>query len=270
MPSKKVLAGIGIVIIIVLILLAVFALPVVSESPPAVLVVESGTVEVAQSPYHVVTGQMNIKQGDSIKTGSDGKASVVLFGSSVVRLDSSTEINLAELSPEKDARKVSINQSSGRIWSKVIKLSGIDNYQINTPRSVATIRGTGFDSWIKLDGTVEVSVVEGAVNVVKTTDQSSVDVNTEQTVTIGDLPLAVRTLVRDAWINGNEQKDKDWLLALREKIKAKYWAYVELAKSQYKLTDEQVNQYLDGALSGQYTQAEIDAALKQLGVEIKI
>lgn len=270
MPSKKVLTAVGIVVIIILALVAVFVLPLVTESPPAVLIVESGSVQVAQSPLRAASGEVALKQGDKIVTGADGKASVKLFGSSIVRLDSNTDIDLSEFNAQKDARKVSINQNSGRVWSKVIKLSGVDNYQVSTPRSVATIRGTGFDSYIRPDGTVDVSVVEGIVSVVKKDDQTSVDVNTEEAVTIGDDPLATRALVRDAWISGNEQRDREWLLSLREKIKSKYWIYIELAKAQYKLTDQQVDEYIDGALTGVYSQEQIQAALDQLGIEIKL
>ena len=269
MVSKKILTAIGIVVLIVLVLLAVFALPLITESSTAVLTIEQGSVQVAQSPLRTVTGDVALKQGDTIKTGPDGKASVVLFGSSVVRLDSNTEINFAELQAQKDARKVSIDQKSGRVWSRVIKLSGVENYQVNTPRSVAAIRGTGFDSRINPDGTVDVSVVDGTVRVTRKTDSSFVDVGAEQAVTVGDHVLTLHAIVRDDWIKESEQKDKEFLIKLREMLKSKYWAYVELAKAQYKLTDQQVDEFIDGALIGKYSQDQIKSGLDQIGIEIK-
>ena len=125
--SKARLAVLGVVIVILLLIFATFVVPLISESPAAVLIVDGGSVQVAQSPYRDTTGETNLKEGDSIKTGTDGRASVVLFGGTVVRLDSNTEINLKTLAKEKGNRKVSINQTSGRIWSRVIKLSGIDS-----------------------------------------------------------------------------------------------------------------------------------------------
>ena len=267
--GKKAKIAVVAVIAVVGFLFYALVLPLITESPPAVLIVDSGDVQVAQSPLRQASGSTQLKEGDQAVTGK-GKASVVLFGSSVVRLEENTTISLAELKAQKGDRKVKLKQDSGRIWNKVIKLSGVDNYQIETPTSVATIRGTGFDSWIKDDFT-SVSVVEGTVNVVEKQSGQSTDLNANQAtdVTAG-LPPAVRALVEDDWIRGNKQLDEQFLLELREKIKAKYWIYLLLAKSQYKLTDQQVNEYIDAALSGRFGDQQIRAGLDQLGIEIKV
>ncbi|MBS3053050.1 MAG: hypothetical protein J4469_00970, partial [Candidatus Aenigmarchaeota archaeon] len=80
----------------------------------------------------------------------------------------------------------------------------------------------------------------------------------------------VKPLAEDSWIRKNKEKDEQFLLELREKIKSKYWIYLLIAKSQYKLTDEQVDEYIDNALRGTYSQDQIDRALNQLGFEIKV
>lgn len=271
MVSKKIVV-IAVVLIIIIALLAVFVLPLVSESPPAVLSVEAGTVEVSHRDqiFRHVTGEITLNQGDIVRTGVDSSASVTLFGSSIVRLESNTEITIAELVPQKGSRSVSIDQKTGRVWSRVLKLSGVDDYSIKTPSSVATIRGTGFDHRINADQSVDISVVDGIVGVARTADQASADVISEKAITIGDAQLLLRALIRDSWISGNEQEDKSFLIELREKIKQKYWIYILLAKSQYGLTDKEIDAYIDGALTGKYTQSEITAALEQFGVELKL
>ncbi len=268
MVSKKVIAA-GVVLIVVLALVAIFVLPLISESPAAVLTVESGTVQVEQSPLRTVTGDVTLKQGDVIKTGP-GRASITLFGSSVVRLGENTTLSLEELSAQKGNRNVKIKQDSGRIWNKVLKLSGVDNYQISTPQSVATIRGTAFESWVHDDLTAT-STVEGTLNIQSKANGQSVDVPENQAadVAAGAAPVT-RALVESDFIRENKQRDQQFLLQLREKIKSKYWIYLQIAKSQYKLTDQQIDEYIDGALTGKYDQGQIDAALKQLGIDIKV
>jgi hypothetical protein len=270
MPSKKVFAALGVVVIIVLSLFAVFVLPLVSESPPATLIVESGDVQVAQSPLRPVSGEVQLKKGDKIATGSNGRASVVLFGSSVIRLGNNTNLTIEELTQSRENRNVRIKQDSGRVWNKVLKLSGVDNFQVATPQSVASIRGTAFESWVR-DGITATSVVEGTLNIQSAATGLGVDVaeNAAADTLTGENPT-VRGLVVNDFILENIERDREFVLQLREKIKAKYWVYIALAKSQYKLTDEQVDKYLDDALAGKYSQSEIDAALQQLGVEIKL
>ncbi len=248
------------------IIFSIFVLPLITESPPAVLVVESGSVEVSQSPFRQVTGQIQMSAGDAVRTNAGGKASIVFFGSSILRLEENTTLTLSELDTGKEGRKVSLKQDSGRVWNKVIRLSGFEDYSLETPDAVATIRGTAFDSWVR-DNLTGVLVIEDAVNVTKKATGQSITVNENQQTSVADL-LAV-PLVEDQWILQNKEKDEKFLLGLREKIKSKYWIYLLIAKSQYKLTDEQVDEYIDNALRGTYSQNQIDSALAQLGFEIK-
>lgn len=252
------------------IIFSVFVLPLITESPPAVLVVESGSVEVSQSPFRQVTGQTQISAGDAVRTNAGGKASIVFFGSSILRLEENTTLTLSELDVKKKERKVSLKQDSGRIWNKVIKLSGIEDFSLETPDAVATIRGTAFDSLIKENSTT-VAVVEGTLNVTEKVGGQSADINSNQQVSLAANILTLsEPLIEDDWIRGNKVEDERFLLELRKRIKSKYWIYLLIAKSQYKLTDQQVDEYIDNALRGVYSQDQISGALSQLGFEIKV
>lgn len=256
-----------VLVVVFAIIFSIFVLPLITESPPAVLVVESGSVEISQSPFRQVTGQTQISAGNVVRTNAGGKASIVFFGSSILRLEENTTLTLSELDIKKKERKVSLKQDSGRVWNKVIKLSGFEDYSLETPDAVATIRGTAFDSWVR-DNLTVVRVVEDAVNVTKKATGQSITVNENQQTSVADL-LAV-PLVEDQWILQNKEKDEKFLIELREKIKSKYWIYLLIAKSQYKLTDQQVDEYIDNALRGVYSQDQISGALSQLGFEIKV
>ncbi len=261
---------IAIVVIVIILgfLFWAFVLPLITESPPAVLLVESGSVQVAQSPLRPASSGVQLKSGDEVVTGQ-GRASVVFFGSSVVRLEENTSVKLSELNTEKGSRGVKIKQDSGRMWSKVIKLSGFSNYQVETPSSVATLRGTAFDSLVAGNAT-SISVVEGIVNIESKLTGQSIDIKENQSTDVSaGLPLAVRALIEDGWIRDNVQRDEQFLIELRERLKAKYWMYLLIAKTAYGLTDEQIDEYIDGALRGAYTQEQIQAGLDNLGIEIK-
>ncbi len=257
-----------VLVVVFAIIFSVFILPLITESPPAVLVVESGSVEVSQSPFRQATGQIQISGGNVVRTNAGGKASIVFFGSSTLRLEENTTLTLSELDVKKKERKVSLKQDSGRIWNKVIKLSGIEDFSLETPDAVATIRGTAFDSLIKENSTT-VAVVEGTVNV-RSTSQNA-DINADQQANIAaDLLTITKPLIEDDWIRENKVKDEKFLLELRNRIKSKYWVYIIIAKSQYKLTDQQVDEYIDNALRGVYSQDQISGALSKLGFEIKV
>ena len=267
--SKGVKISLAVFAVVVASILFIFVLPLITESPPAVLMVHSGKVELAQSPFRDVTGTTQISVGNSVKTYPGSEASIVFFGSSILRLGENTTLTLSELDIKKEGKKVSLKQDTGRVWNKVIKLSGIEEYSLETPDAVATIRGTAFDSWIR-DNLTGILVVENRVNVTGKITGKFTEINENEEADVAADSLTVKPLAEDSWIRKNKEKDEQFLLELREKIKSKYWIYLLIAKSQYKLTDEQVDEYIDNALRGTYSQDQIDRALNQLGFEIKV
>ncbi len=138
--------------------------PVVNETSEkkmeslATLAVHSGEVFVNDGS---ASAGMDLHAGDIIKTMAKSKASVVFFDSSVLRLDENTEIVVKKLAKG----SVDLKQSAGQTWSRVLKLSGIQEYTIETPNTVATVRGTGFAVKVS-DGDTKVMVKEGKVRVV--------------------------------------------------------------------------------------------------------
>ncbi|MBI4150559.1 FecR domain-containing protein [Candidatus Woesearchaeota archaeon] len=98
--------------------------------------------------------------GDVIATGADAKAQVVFSDSAVLRLDANTEITIKGTTDT----NVAVFQSSGQTWSRVLHLSGISDYEIETATTTASVRGTGFKVKVNKDDT-EVAVGEGEVEV---------------------------------------------------------------------------------------------------------
>jgi hypothetical protein len=162
---KKLAIG-AVVVLVILIGIGYFLL----ATPPvtaALLYVESGDVQVnTGSGWQPATDEMELAQGNSIKTGT-GEATVVLQEGEVVHLQPNTEIKLDALS----GKSIKLSQTAGETWSKVTKISGISEFSIETPTTVATVRGTEF----MLSGD-QVDVEDGDVEYEKKTDKKKIHV----------------------------------------------------------------------------------------------
>lgn len=145
----------GIAIGVVCLVFIIFFAATANAVTPAYLNVETGTVMVdTGSGWVPATNGMELSPNDRVKTGSDGEASVMLYESAIVGLDPNTEVSIAELSKE----KTKIRQESGETWNKFTKMNGMEGLEVETPGSVATVRGTEFG--VSMDG---VQVMEGNV-----------------------------------------------------------------------------------------------------------
>lgn len=122
------------------------------------------TLELAEGDVHV-NGEgaekgAGLREGDKVTTGADSKASVTFFDGGVLRLSENTEIVLSEVSKS----AILISQTAGETWTRLLKLAGVDQYSVETPTTIASVRGTGFKVKVGAEET-EISVGEGQVEV---------------------------------------------------------------------------------------------------------
>ena len=101
---------------------------------------------------------MELSEGDTVITGSGAKAEIMEKDSSVIVLNENTIFTIVE---ERTRRRFFL--SWGSIWAKVKKLAGW-NFQIESPATVAGVRGTEFFVCFT-DDSSQVGVVEGKVDV---------------------------------------------------------------------------------------------------------
>ncbi len=106
--------------------------------------------------------------GDTIRTGTASVAEITYFEGSSVRLEADTEIVVESLRTTADGGTVvRMKQLLGRTWHVVTKLtSGSSRYEVRTPSSTASVRGTIFavDVHIDADGpAATVTTSEGMV-----------------------------------------------------------------------------------------------------------
>ena len=149
---KKFLFILPVIIILCIIGVIWFALGpgVVKAESKAQLIIESGTVQVKHAGESWISAEngMILYQSDSVKTGDNASASLILFESSIIRLDSNTEVTLREIIQQEGETSVKIEQDLGRTWNTVRNISGIDNYEVQTPTTIASVRGTSFGVFI--------------------------------------------------------------------------------------------------------------------------
>jgi len=266
----KILLIISIVVIICIV--GLFWFMQTTNTVKAQLIIESGDIQVKHDGGSWVSAQngMDLYQSDSIKTGVNASASIVFFKSSIIRLDSNTEVSIQEIIQSDDGTNVKIKQDAGRTWSTVAKISGIDNYDVQTPTTIASVRGTAFDVHMKSDGKTEVGVGRGIVNVSRIQNGEvleTIEVKKDEAVTIdpdaSGQSLEIKTFEKDNWVLDNQQKDEDILthdismyinstINVKDALYDRIEQYIPELKELYGISDDEFDVLIDGYLLGYY------------------
>ena len=255
----KILLVISIVVIICIV--GLFWFMQTPNTVKAQLIIESGDIQVKHAAGSWISAQngMDLYQSDSIKTGVNASASIVFFKSSIIRLDSNTEINLQEMMQNADGANVKINQNAGRTWNSISKISGIDNYEVQTPTTVASVRGTAFVVIVDTNGTTYYGVEHGVLNVSSISDgiiQGVIDVSGNESVIVFiDLvseSLEIKPFEKDDWVVENIIQDDQFRGDIKEEIYSRIKQYIPELKELYGISDEELDALLDGYLLGYY------------------
>ncbi|KYK24163.1 hypothetical protein AYK25_06320 [Thermoplasmatales archaeon SM1-50] len=253
-----------IVVGIMIIVLCGIGFWLLTQSPSLIkaqLVIDTGTVQVRHSDGAWVSANngMLLNQNDVVKTGDNTSASIILFESSILRLDSNTEVTLQEIIQQAETTDVKIWQDEGRTWNTISRISGIDSYEIQTPVAVASVRGTSFYVHVWSNGKTTVGVGTGVVNVSLIKEylvQNFTWLKKNESVTIDpEAPgqsLLILPFVKDDWILQNQQKDDQ----MRENEKAALYKrlepYIPQIKEQYGIDDQEIEILVDAYLDGDF------------------
>jgi hypothetical protein len=259
--KRIVLLLIAVAVIIVLCAIGFMLFTQKSDTVKAQLIIDSGSVQVRQDEGLWTSAQngMFLYESDSVKTGSNTSASVILFKSSIIRLDSNTEVTIQKLLREAGETTIEMQQEIGRTWNTILNISGIDNYDVYTPTTVASIRGTTFvvtvfgdnDTYIGVDHkTVFVSAIQDGQVV------NSVELNTEEAVTVDldtiNQSLEIIPFEPDDWMLENKQKDMENIEKVKEELYERIDEYIPELKETYGVTDEELDVLIEGYLLGYY------------------
>ena len=258
--TKKIFLAIIALIIVISIIAVVFIL----QSPTPVKaqrVIESGNVEVKHYGGSWILAQngMDLIQSDSVKTGSNSTASIIFFQSAVIRLDSNTEVKIDELIKEAKKTELSIGQNAGRTWNSVLKISGIDSYEVKTPTTVASVRGTAYDIKIHSGGKTTIGVNSGIVNVTayfEKINYFTIGVKKNESVTIDPNNISkipeIQSFEIDEWVLSNLKKDEELFEQVKQELYNRIEQYLPLLKETYGISDSEIDALLEGYILGYY------------------
>lgn len=261
--NKK--AGVIKIILIVLAVVVVFAAGTVyftlfrESVEPAVLNIESGIVQVdTGNGWKEAADGMQLSANDKIKT-EDSEASVVLFETIIVALEPNTEISILELSK----RNPSVRVEQGTTWNKFTKIIGVNSFSIETPTSVATVRGTEFEaSYDKESGESDVAVGEGNIEVSSEGEVQKVQAD-EKLIKLKNKKMLKRALTAEEKkiMQARILKSIQRLKRLRELQIKRQGKILNLLKSRYNVSEESIQRGLRKVDLGEANEEEIIAKL---------
>jgi len=146
----------------------------------ATLRIVGGTVDVRANGSEAFESSSNgqsLHEGDTVRTGPDGRASIEYFDESVTRLDYDSTFTLTTLETldNQDGSKVILGeQGQGNSYNRVAELTDSESrFEVETPTATASVQGTvyalivdgGATTVAVIDGVVETSGVGGSVSV---------------------------------------------------------------------------------------------------------
>jgi len=145
-------------------------LTILSITEGEVLVMKEGTNDWVEAE-----GEMELKVGDTIKTGGNSSAEITFFDGSTMELGAGTEIEILSLDIACDTGVTTITLAQ-MIGDTISRVTGIldpaSSYEVETPSGVVGVRGSGVeirvfrDNWSYEDGTTLVTNLEGNIYVI--------------------------------------------------------------------------------------------------------
>jgi len=140
-----------------------------SAGASTVVTVIHGPVELSRSAgdFTPATDGDLLSVDDAVRTGDGGRAVVTFFDGSTIEMEPATTIEIDEVSGDPNGSvAMSVKQTLGRTWTSIRRLLHAQSkFQLHTPSSNSTVRGTGFITEVLPDGTTTVQTFDGMVNV---------------------------------------------------------------------------------------------------------
>ena len=220
----------------------------------AFLSIESGTAEVDKgNGWREAFNGIDLK--DDYKVRSKGGTSVIILYESIfAELEPGTEVMIRSLKKE----KISLRQESGSTWHKFTAIAGIENYEVETPTTVAVVRGTEFGIDYETESG-EATVLVGEGNVTVKSGEESIDLEQfEKMLRTEDGLQKVELTPEDKQrILEKAKKNLERLKKIREGMIQENDAIVGRAIEAYGVSREELGGYLDKIDVGEIDDAEL-------------
>jgi hypothetical protein len=133
------------------------------------LTILGGTADVARGAGgfgRALDGHV-LNPGDRVRTGDQSHAVVTFLDGSTVEIEPATTITVVQATAAASgALTIQLEQAVGRTWSSVQRLLHPDSkFELRTPTTTATVRGTGFVTDVLASGATTVATTDGIVEV---------------------------------------------------------------------------------------------------------
>lgn len=162
-----------ILLMLILVFLSGFSFSEESNPVLAVVVSYSGKTSVIRSNQTLTaTRGMQLMANDDIQTSAQASLQMMFKNAVNINLKENTRIVLNNPNGENN-NVFSLTQYVGTAITKVMQLVDGMRFEINTPTTVADVRGTEFTTMIADDGTTGVLVEQGTVSVLKKLNEQS-------------------------------------------------------------------------------------------------
>ena len=133
------------------------------------LTILGGTADVARGAgafARAADGQV-LSASDRVRTADTGHAVVTFLDGSTVEIEPATTITVIQATAgASGAITIQLEQAIGRTWSSVQRLVRADSkFELRTPATTATVRGTGFVTDVLASGSTSIATTDGIVEV---------------------------------------------------------------------------------------------------------
>lgn len=198
--------------------------------------------------YAAATDGQKLSLNDRVKTMQESEAAVVLQESVIINLEPETEVYIKDLSE----KNIKVAQNSGTTWNKFTGLTGVQELSIETPTTVATVRGTFFG--VKMD-----TILAGEHDVEVTYKGEKYTLKQGQKAVIKEDKLTIEEMTAEDWaeVKAQMQKTIESLKILRMKEVEKHPILAQQMKNKYQITDEMIKENLEKADRGEYDLNEV-------------
>jgi len=247
-------------IIILIFIIGFIWIILTPETAQAQLIIESGSVQIkhADESWTSALNGTLLYPSDTVRTGNNSYASIILFKSSIIRLGSNTEVTIQEILQQEGETSVKIQQDIGRTWNTITKISGIDSYDVQTPTTIASVRGTTLDINVTELGNTSVKLINGSATVSRIqngTITESIEVDENESVTVysdTNISLETEPFEPDNWISNNQQKDKDLRGNIKEELYKRIKPYIPQLMDEFNITIEELDVLIEGYIDGYF------------------
>lgn len=185
-----------------------------SKKTLATLKIQSAHVTVKRkgtSGFVAAKNGQVLRQGDSVKTDTAGKAEIDYTDGSLTRLGNSTRFKITKLTNKQGGRQTQGTLSVGETWNRAAKVSETGSFEVKAGGTTAAVEGTAFAVvCVKNAGKLTCTFTDVVDNVkVTTADGTEAQLSPAKSVVVvgGDLgninTLTYEQLANDIFIAGN-------------------------------------------------------------------